>query len=293
MVKNNKNILVTGANGQLGQTIKELSHSSSHIFLFKKKKELDITDFLSVEKYILNYKIDCIINCAAYTNVDNSESNKKLAENINHISVDNIAKLCSKYSIQLIHVSTDYVFDGKKSSPYFENDVTKPINFYGYTKLRGENKILSYSLRNSAILRTSLLYSKFGDNFVKRISEKIMKGKNFSMVDKLYCSPTNAFDLSKAIFTIIDKLKNQRPEIFHFCNSGICSRYELAYEINEILGGKSVIKPSKNITGVAKRPLYSVLNCYKLNNKFDLKQKHWKTSLKNHFETDNILVNEF
>ena len=244
MVKNNKKILVTGSNGQLGKTIKELSHASSHIFLFKKKKELDITDFLSFEKYILNYKIDCIINCAAYTNVDKSESNKKLAEDINHISVDNIAKLCSKYSVQLIHVSTDYVFDGNKSSPYFENDFTKPINYYGYTKLRGENKILSYSLTNSAILRTSLLYSKFGENFVKDF-DKIIKGKNFSMVDKLHSSPTNASDLSKVIFTMIDKLKNQRAEIFHFCNSGTCSRYELAHEINEILGRKSVIKPSK------------------------------------------------
>jgi dTDP-4-dehydrorhamnose reductase len=288
-----KNILVTGSNGQLGKTIKELSHTSSHIFLFTKKKDLDITDFLSFEKYILNYKIDCIINCAAYTNVDKSESNRQLAEKINHISVDNIAKLCSKYSVQLIHVSTDYVFDGNKSSPYFENDFTKPINYYGYTKLRGENKILSYSLTNSAILRTSLLYSKFGENFVKRISEKIIKGKNFSMVDKLHSSPTNASDLSKVIFTMIDKLKNQRAEIFHFCNSGTCSRYELAHEINEILGRKSVIKPSKNITGVAKRPFYSVLNCNKLNNKFDLEQKDWKTSLKNHFKKNNIIVNEF
>ncbi len=293
MVNNNKNILVTGANGQLGKTIKELSYSSSHIFLFKTKKELDITDFLSVEKYILNYKIDCIINCAAYTNVDQSESNKELADKINHISVDNIAKLCSKYSVQLIHVSTDYVFDGNKSTPYFENDLAKPINFYGYTKLRGENKILFYSLINSAILRTSLLYSKFGDNFVKRISDKIMKGENFSMVDKLYCSPTNAFDLSKAILTLVDKLNNERAEIFHYCNGGTCSRYELAYEINMILGKKSIIKPSKNIMGIAKRPFYSVLNCYKLNNKFDLEQKDWKTSLKNYFKTNNILVNEF
>ncbi len=292
MVTKNKNILITGANGQLGMVIKEISYQSIHKFYFRKKTELDISNIFLLQKFIKDFRINCIINCAAYTDVEKSESEKELANKINHFAVDNIAKLCSKYSVQLIHISTDYVFDGENTSPYFEDDITKPVNFYGKTKLGGENKILTYSLKNSAIIRTSLLYSQFGNNFVKRIVNQINKGENFSVVDKLYCSPTNAFDLSKAIFILINKLKNEKAEIYHFSNRGTCSRYDLACEINTIIGGKSIIKPSKKIIGKAKRPIYSILNTDKLHNKFNLEQIDWKTSLKKYLKKTKALVNE-
>ena len=165
MVKN-KNILVTGANGQLGVSLKEISNNYDYNFYFKKKIDLDITDFLVLEKFLKNNNINIIINCAAYTDVASAEKNQALSNAVNNLAVGNIARLCHELKIQLIHISTDYVFDGLNNIPLQENDKKNPQNYYGQTKLDGENKILSGMLENSAIIRTSWLYSNLQNNFV-------------------------------------------------------------------------------------------------------------------------------
>ena len=146
MVKK-KNILITGSKGQLGSAIKEISKDYLHIFFFKDKSEMDITNFSFVQNFLKKYKIDTVINCAAYTDVINAEKNKILSDNVNNIGVENLAKLCSKFNIQLIHISTDYVFDGYNNLPYEESNLTNPQNYYGISKLNGEKKVLSYDLK--------------------------------------------------------------------------------------------------------------------------------------------------
>ena len=168
------NILVTGADGQLGMCIRSISYNYPLFnFHFKNKQTLDISDFNKFNMFLENNEIDFLINCAAFTDVKNSERKKDLAELVNHISVENIAKSCNKKKIGLIQISTDYVFDGKKSSIYNEQDKTNPINFYGHTKLKAEKKILKYNLPKSIILRTSWLYSKYEGNFVTNVIRKL------------------------------------------------------------------------------------------------------------------------
>ncbi len=281
MVKK-ENILVTGSAGQLGKSIKASSINSFHNFFFKNKNELDITDYNSLDKFVKNNRINFIINCAAFTNVNKSEKNKLLAKKINHFAVENIAKLCDKLNIKLIHISTDYVFDGKKNKPYVENDITNPVNYYGFTKLAGERAILNQNLKNSLIIRTSLLYSHYGNNFVSKIIKKINSSKNFSVVNKYYSSPTNSTDLSNVILSIINKINCEKTEIYHFSNTGFCSRFELAIKINKFLKGKSEIGFLDNNPNSTKRPLFSALDSNKFFDKFNIKPKKWTHSLEDY-----------
>ena len=207
MVKN-KNILVTGANGQLGVSLKEISNNYDYNFYFKKKIDLDITDFLVLEKFLKNNNINIIINCAAYTDVASAEKNQALSNAVNNLAVGNIARLCHELKIQLIHISTDYVFDGLNNIPLQENDKKNPQNYYGQTKLDGENKILSGMLENSAIIRTSWLYSNLQNNFMPRLLSKLNNQKKILVVEQEVGSPTNAIDLAKVIMKIIPKLSN-------------------------------------------------------------------------------------
>jgi len=278
-----KNILVTGSDGQLGNSIRKISDVYDiYNFIFTNKDQLDISEFSLVEKLIKEYKINIIINCAAYTRVEQAENNKELADLINHISVDNLANICSQKNIQLIHISTDFIFDGMKNYPYNENDIPNPINFYGLTKLNGEKKMMSYNLHKSIIIRTSWLYSDSNNNFVSKILDKINNHMDIKVVDNEVGSPTNSMDLAITILNIIPKLKNDTTELYHFSNIGSCSRNDLANEINRIVKGKSSIQ-SKNISNSnLKRPNYSVLNSNKIIQKFDLKIKDWKNSLSDH-----------
>ena len=190
---------MTGANGQLGSTLKDVSINYNHNYFFREKNELDITNFFVLENFLKKNNINTLINCAAYTNVNESETNKDLSNNVNHYAVENIAKLCFKFGIQLIHISTDYVFDGLKKYPYNETDKTNPINYYGKTKLDAERKILSYDLNKSVIIRTSWLYSKLDNNFVNKILNKLNNKKEIFVVDEEIGSPTNAIDLAETI----------------------------------------------------------------------------------------------
>ena len=228
---NRKNILVTGSKGQLGSSIKEISTNHPYYFYFKDKSDLDITNFSLIENFLKDNNIDTLINCAAYTDVLNADKNKFFSEKVNHIGADNLAKLCYKFNIQLIHISTDYVFDGHNNYPYKESNSTNPLNYYGISKLKGEKKILSYNLKKSVIIRTSWLYSKFNNNFVSKILDNLDKNQEILVVEDEIGSPTNALDLAKIILEIIPKLSNSKTEIYHFSNLGLCSRFEFAKKI--------------------------------------------------------------
>ena len=276
-------VLVTGSDGQLGNSIKKVSKVFDiYNFHFTNKNQLDISNYNSIEKYIKQYKIDVIINCAAYTNVEDAEIERENANLINHLSVDNLAKICYENDIQLIHISTDFVFDGLKEYPYTEIDNPNPTNYYGLTKLNGEKKIMSYDLNNSIIIRTSWLYSDLENNFIGKIVEKINNKDIISIVENEIGSPTNATDLAITILDIIPKLKNDKTELYHFSNTGICSRYDLANEINRIIKGKSSIQSISTSNSKVKRPKYSALDSHKIIEKFNLEIMDWKQSLMYH-----------
>ncbi|MCF6182117.1 dTDP-4-dehydrorhamnose reductase [Lutibacter sp.] len=277
------NILITGANGQLGLTFKNIQkkYTNYNIF-FAEKKILDITNLEKIEKYLVKNQIDAIINCAAYTQVDKAEDEIELADKINYTAVKYLAELAKKHSIILVHISTDYVFDGTSKNPYTETDKTNPQNCYGKTKLKGEEAIQEINPVNSIIIRTSWLYSEFGNNFVKTIC-RIGKDKDkIQVVSDQVGSPTYAKDLAEAILTIIPKLKNENTEIVHFANTGSCSWFTFAEEIIKISNIACVVEPIKStkFKTKAKRPNYSLLNTNKIQNTFGINIPNWKISLK-------------
>ena len=285
MVK--KSILITGAKGQLGTCLRQISINYEYIYFFLGKKDLDITNKLKIEEFLRKNEIDIVINCAAYTDVYSAEFDKKVCKNLNTFSVDNIAKLCFKYEIQLIHISTDYVFDGNKKTPYSEDDIPNPINHYGYTKLAGEKNILKYKLKRSAIIRTSWLYSNSEDNFVTKILNSIKNNYEINVVDDEIGSPTCAYDLAQTIFQIIPKITNTNTEIYHFSNLGFCSRYEFAKKISELLKLDCIIRPSKKKSSQIIRPSFSALDCKKITSNFHVNINSWEISLQNFLNKNN------
>ena len=278
------NILVTGSNGQLGSELKKIfEYYDKFIFFFTDSNELDIRRYDEILDFVKINNINVIINCAAYTDVEKAENEKELANNINNIAVKLIAKICRENKIKLIHLSTDFVFDGLISEGFYkEYHETNPCNIYGMTKLLGEKQIFSESPKNSIIIRTSWLYSSFGNNFYKKIIELCEKMPEISVVSDHFGSPTNAHDLAKAILEIIPKIKNNQPEIYHYSNLGECSWYEFSKEIIKFNKLKNKIKPigHKHYVQKAKRPNRSVLCKDKIINRFNLKILDWKESLK-------------
>jgi len=281
MVKKLK-ILVTGSNGQLGQVLKKISINYSHFsFIFFSKDDMDISNIKLLDKTISDVLPDVIINCAAFTNVELAEKDFDLANQVNNVSVDYLAKSCSFYKIRLIHISTDFVFDGNNTLPYIETDKPNPINNYGRSKFLGENSIFKYELKNSIILRTSWLYSFSNNNFVTKIVNKIKEGKDFNINSDEIGSPTSAFDLANAILFCIPKIKNNQTEIFHFSNLGYCSRLDFARKISDLLECDLIISRSDSETNV-KRPKFSPLLTKKFIDIFDYNVNEWGVSLKNH-----------
>ena len=281
MVKKLK-ILVTGSNGQLGQVLKKISINYSHFsFIFFSKDDMDISNIKLLDKTISDVLPDVIINCAAFTNVELAEKDFDLANQVNNVSVDYLAKYCSFYKIRLIHISTDFVFDGNNTLPYIETDKPNPINNYGRSKFLGENSIFKYELKNSIILRTSWLYSYSNNNFVTKIVNKIKEGKDFNIYSDEIGSPTSAFDLANAILFCIPKIKNNQTEIFHFSNLGYCSRLDFARKITDLLECDLIISRSDSETNV-KRPKFSPLSTKKFIDIFDYNVNEWGVSLKNH-----------
>jgi len=203
-------LLITGSKGQLGLELANLKHHfADYNFFFADKNELDVSNFEAVSNFISKNKIDVIVNCAAYTNVDKAEDEPDLANQMNHLAVKNLAEIAKKNNLKLIHISTDYVFDGTSSIPYSEKDATNPQNVYGSSKLKGEQAIIQINPGNSIIIRTSWLYSIFGHNFVKTILKLSSEKERISVVSDQIGSPTNAMDLADTILRIIPSIKNK------------------------------------------------------------------------------------
>lgn len=277
------NILITGANGQLGLTFKSVQKKyPNYRFFFATKTMLDITDLVEVENFIINNKINAIVNCAAYTQVDKAEDEVDLANEINHIAVENLALQAKKHAITLIHISTDYVFDGNSELPYTEISKANPQNVYGKSKLKGEEAIQKVNPKNSIIIRTSWLYSEFNTNFVKTIRRISTDRDIIQVVSDQTGSPTYAKDLAEAILNSLPKIKNETTEIFHYSNKGNCSWFTFAKEIVELSNIKCVVEPIEAIKfkTKAKRPKYSLLDTNKFQNTFGIDIPNWQKSLK-------------
>jgi dTDP-4-dehydrorhamnose reductase len=281
-------ILVTGASGQLGRAIYSYvkQKKTSDSFVFVTRDQLDLSSFSNIQNYFETHKFDLIINCAAYTKVDKAEYYRVEADMINHLAIKKIAEIAKNNNIKLMHFSTDFVFDGLKHSPYFESDATSPLNFYGQTKLDGENAILSIMKFNAIIIRTSWLYSEYGNNFVATILKLTQKNSNLNIVSDQIGTPTYAGDLGQAILQIIksDKFNvlERASEVYHYSNEGECSWYDFAKEIVNISGVKCTLSPiqTKDYPTAAQRPRYALMSKKKISKEFDLKIISWKDSLK-------------
>lgn len=288
-------LLITGSKGQLGSEIRELSvHYPDYDFFFTSREELDICDKGSVVSFVRSNKIDTIINCAAYTAVDKAESEPALADKINHLAVKNLAKIAKEGNIRLVHISTDYVFDGKGFKPYPIDHPTDPVNTYGKSKLKGEQAVQEINPENSMIIRTSWVYSSYGNNFVKTILRLGEEREQLNVISDQVGAPTYAKDLAAFILTEAVKRKNNQVEIFHFSNEGVCSWYDFAKEIFNLGKIDCEVLPTKSseYKTPAVRPYYGLMDKCNLIKEFNIKIPYWKSSLKNCieniFETENL-----
>ncbi|MDD4362676.1 MAG: dTDP-4-dehydrorhamnose reductase [Atribacterota bacterium] len=277
------NILVTGSNGQLGNELRLVVDEKDKVnnYFFTDVEELDITNKTSVSQFLHANNIDVVVNCAAYTNVDKAEDEKEIADLINHIGVKNLAESCNERNGFMIHISTDYVFDGTKNTPYVETDETKPLGVYGETKLRGENAIINSGCAY-VIIRTSWLYSAFGKNFLKTMQKLTAEKESIKVVFDQVGTPTNAHDLAEVIYLIIQKDDfDGKNQIYHFSNEGVCSWYDFAVAINEAFGHKCNIQPchSSEFPSKVTRPSYSVLDKTKIKTIFNIEVPYWKESM--------------
>lgn len=275
------NILVTGANGQLGSEIRALHADYPYNFFFTDKTELDITDKNAAEEFIERTGVDTIINCAAYTAVDKAETDKENTDRINHLAVKNLAEISKKRDIQLIHISTDYVFDGKNYKPYNEDDTPNPNGIYGKTKLEGEKAMMQINPKDSVIIRTSWVYSSYGTNFVKTMLRLGKEKESLGVIFDQVGTPTYARDLAKAVLEILPNIKNEKVEIYNYSNEGVLSWYDFAKEIMRMAKLNCKIDPieTKEYPTPAERPHYSLLNKSKIKKEFDITIPFWKDSL--------------
>lgn len=278
-------ILITGANGQLGSEIKELEKIySGYEYLFTDIDNLDISSLKSLTDYFATHNPSYIINCAAYTAVDKAEDEPDKAALINIKGAENLAIMSAKYSIPLIHISTDYVFDGIHYKPYTEDFPCSPQSVYGKTKHEGE-RIVIKTTQKHIIIRTSWLYSSHGNNFVKTILRLGKERNELNVIFDQVGSPTYAYNLAIACLEILNQtindFKTEIGGIYHFSNEGVCSWYDLALEIMKIAELNCRVKPieTKDYPTKAKRPHYSVLNKSKIKSAFNLEIPHWVESL--------------
>ncbi|WP_245949345.1 dTDP-4-dehydrorhamnose reductase [Lutibacter citreus] len=275
-------ILITGSKGQLGSSIKELSKEFNNFkYFFTDKDPLDISNLQLVEKFVNDNRIDVIINCAGYTNVDGAENAFKLANKINHKAVKNLGLISKKNKIKLIHISTDYVFKGNSEIPYLETDVTMPKNNYGVSKLKGEKALLELNPKNCVIIRTSWMYSLYGENFMKTMLSLFKENESINVVSDQIGSPTNALDLGRVILGIIPKIDNKDVEVYHYSNKGMCSWYQFSKEILKNTNETCIINPvsSKMYKSKAKRPKFSILDTRKIEDTFSIQIPKWEVSL--------------
>ena len=288
------NILITGSNGQLGSEIKDLVSNYKHFyFFFKDLPELNICNADSIETFIVNQKINTVINCAAYTEVDNAEKNAEISEQVNAKGVLNLVNALKKVNGKLIHISTDYVFDGNTFIPYNELDEVNPIGVYGNTKRRGELAVINSDI-DGFVIRTSWLYSAYGNNFVKTMLRLGNERDEIEVIFDQVGSPTNASDLAKICLDILsdESLANisAKGKIYHYSNEGVTSWYDFATAIMELGFLNCKVKPieTKDYPTIAKRPHFSVLNKSKIKLDFNIEIPYWKNSLEKCIEKLNL-----
>lgn len=275
-----KKILVTGSNGQLGQSLqKEASKIEGYQFLFTDSKTLDITNKEQIINYFWQNEPDYCINAAAYTAVDDAENDVEKAFLVNADAVEHLANACAEYNTQFIHISTDYVFDGTQHLEYSEEDFTNPIGVYGASKRSGEELAIEANPK-TIILRTSWVYSEFGKNFLKTMLRLFSVKEEINVVADQFGQPTNASDLAQAIMKII-QTENKTPGIFNFSNSGKISWCDFAQKIAEFSGATTKINPitTAEYPTLAKRPQNSTLDLEKIEKTYAVKIKPWEDSL--------------
>ena len=283
-------ILVTGSNGQLGSEIKKIAKKTSEVnWLFADKKSFDLSKIDFIEPFLNKVKPSIIINCAAYNNVDKAESESKLANLINVKAVDLLSKWSFSNNVKLFHISTDYVFDGNTSTPLKEDTVAAPINIYGLTKLQGE-KVCLENDPNCIIIRTSWVFSSFGKNFVKTISELMNQKDSLNIICDQIGSPTYAKDLAETIISIIN-YKYWIPGLYHYSNEGEVSWFDFAKSIKKYFGFNTILTPilTEEYPTPAKRPHYSLLDKSKIKLTFNINVPNYENSLE---ECIKILKNE-
>ena len=287
-------ILVTGKNGQLGKSIHKVVNSEvktnnnliSHNFVFVGREELDLNSESKISHYFdSSDKFDIIINCAAYTAVDKAEEEKDIANQVNHIAVEQIAQIAKKQQAKLIHISTDYVFDGESGQSYIETDETNPNNVYGRTKLAGEKALQETMPTDAIIIRTSWVYSEFGNNFVKTMLRLGKERDELSVVSDQIGSPTYATDLANAILEVINnkvfREEGWKTQVYHYSNAGEISWYEFSKEIFELADIQCSVSPitTELYPTPAKRPKNTLMNKDKIAETFSVNIPDWKESL--------------
>ena len=289
-------ILVTGKNGQLGKSINKIvntgngknNYQQDNEFIFVGREELDLSSERSISHYFdRSNKFDVIINCAAYTAVDKAEEECELANQVNHLAVKQLANIANEQKAKLVHVSTDYVFDGTGGKPYKETDKTNPINVYGKTKLAGEKALQEIMPTDAIIIRTSWLYSEFGNNFVKTMLRLGKERDEINVVSDQIGSPTYATDLANAILDIVQNIEfkevGQKTQVYHYSNAGKVSWYDFAKEIFKIAEVGCKVNPitTQQYPAPANRPKNTSMSKINIINQYKVKEKNWKKSLKN------------
>lgn len=282
----NNKIVVVGAGGQLGLCVRDISTEEDNI-VFLTHKDLDITNKEDVFNLIQREQPKAVINCAAYVDIYGAEYNIFDAYNVNCLGAMYLAEACNSIGAKFIHISTDYVFDGESNVPYKETDVCRPLNFYGVTKYLGELTALK-SNPDSIVIRTSWLYSWYGNNFLTKVIKKLDSGDKFRVVYDVIGAPTYAFDLAEFIMSIIRTEKcNDMRGVYQYANSGAISRYDFAAEIERLyFGSRNLVQPclSSTVVDTVKRPVYAVFDKTKAEAVFEKPLPDWKDSLKKCFE---------
>lgn len=274
-------VLITGANGQLGNEMRRLGAVSPNEYLFTDVAELDITDKAAVAEFVKSNNVEIIVNCAAYTNVDKAEDDEATAELINATAVRNLAEAVKAVDGTLFHVSTDYVFGSEGNTPRTEDMPTNPLGVYGKTKLHGEQAIAEVGAK-AIIIRTAWLYSEFGNNFLKTMLRLTAEKESLNVVFDQVGSPTYAGDLALAIFSIIEGGVYAGNEgVYHFSNEGVCSWYDFATEIAAAAGHECIVMPchSNEFPSKVTRPPFSVLDKTKIKTTFGIEIPHWRDSM--------------
>jgi len=280
------NILVTGSNGQLGKSLQvEANNHLKYNIVFANREVLDLSETENIDAYFEQNKFDIIINCAAHTAVDKAESEFELANAINHLAVKKLAEVAKQQHAKLIHISTDYVFNGQQHRPYIETDEVDPQGVYGATKLAGEQAVLQTLSENALIIRTSWVYSEFGNNFVKTMVKLGTERDSLGVIYDQVGTPTYAGDLAKVIMRIVGHKSFSEAiftsQIYHYSNEGVCSWYDFAkaiFQYENIQCDVSAIE-TKDYPTPAKRPHYSVLNKAKIKQTYTIEIPYWKDAL--------------